>query len=286
MPRKRLPWIKLWFEMLGDPKMTRLTLAERGCWHEILLLAGQSPIRGKLMLTEIEPMTMDDIARALSLTPDEYPVLESCVQKLIQLNSLHWNEHRCLEVTHFIERQDKYPSDFQDYHKKSPDKFLHNSVNTPEKLLKEEEGRGKRGEEEQHQEKENKEEEKEEEKEKENNEITPKGARRKRATQSDPRVKEIFNEIHKFLGYPDKVQRDPIPNYGREGQFIKKMLGRGFTCVEILSCWKSKVSQRGGEYVSMVWVNEDIGKSEKPTPGPKKLSTAEEIAASLKAVGQ
>lgn len=142
MPRKRLPWIKLWFEMLGDPKMTRLTLAERGCWHEILLLAGQSPVRGKLMLTESEPMTMDDIARALSLTPDEYPVLESCVGKLVKLNSLSWNEHNCLEVVHFIERQDKYPSDLKDYHKKSPDKLLNNSDNTPETLRKEEEGRG------------------------------------------------------------------------------------------------------------------------------------------------
>lgn len=143
MPRKRLPWIKLWFEMLGDPKMTRLTLAERGCWHEVLLLAGQSPIRGKLMLTETEPMTMDDIARALSLTPDEYPVLESCVEKLIKLNSLRWNA-KCLEVIHFIERQDKYPSDFKDYHKKSPDKFLNNSELSPDKLRKEEEGRGER----------------------------------------------------------------------------------------------------------------------------------------------
>ena len=151
--RKRLPWIKLWFEMLGDPKMTRLTLAERGCWHEILLLAGQSPVRGKLMLTETEPMTLDDIARALSLTPDEYPVLESCVNKLIKLDSLRWNEHNCLEVVHFIERQDKYPSDFEHHQQKSPDKLLNNSQITPttvpnnseitpKKLRKEEEGRG------------------------------------------------------------------------------------------------------------------------------------------------
>jgi len=137
MPRKRLPWIKLWFEILGDPKMTRLTLAERGCWHEILLLAGQSPIRGKLMLTETEPMTLDDIAKALSLSPNEYPVLESCVEKLLKLDSLRWNEHNCLEVVHFKDRQEVYQSDLIDYHKR--DKLRINSELTPEKVLKEEE---------------------------------------------------------------------------------------------------------------------------------------------------
>ncbi|GAI85727.1 unnamed protein product, partial [marine sediment metagenome] len=71
---------------------------------------------------------------------------------------------------------------------------------------------------------------------------------------------EIFDEMRKYLGYPDSVKEDPIPNYGKEGQAIKRMLTRGFTREEILACWQSKVSQRGGEFVSMTWVNEDIGK--------------------------
>ena len=104
---------------------------------------------------------------------------------------------------------------------------------------------------------------------------TPDGARKKRA---DPVVNEIFSEMRRFLEYPEgKVcggealpaieenqamtadRRDPIPNYGKEGKAIKRMLTRGFTREEILACWRSKVSQRGGEFVSMVWVNEDIG---------------------------
>jgi len=102
-----------------------------------------------------------------------------------------------------------------------------------------------------------------------------KGARTK---QADPVVNEIFAEMRKYLGYPEQVcggeavpaieessamtadRRDPIPNYGKEGKAIKRMLTRGFTREEILDCWKSKVSQRGGEFVSMTWVNEDIGK--------------------------
>ena len=240
--RKRLPWIKLWFEMLGDPKMTRLTLAERGCWHEILLLAGQSPIRGKLMLTETEPMTFEDVAKALRLTPDEFAVLQSCVEKLVKVNSLNWNEHNCLEVTHFTERQEKYPSDFEDYAKNPPKKVLDNSIKTPEKLRKEEEGRGER----------------------QNKEITPlskdKGARKKRATPTEPLIKEILDEMKTYLGFPAKIDKDPIPNYGKEGSAIKRMLTRGFTREEVTNCWKQKVDVRGGEFVSMTWVNEDIGK--------------------------
>jgi len=86
---------------------------------------------------------------------------------------------------------------------------------------------------------------------------TPKGARIKRA---DPIVNEIFTEMRTYLGYPDKVKEDPIPSYGKEGQAIKRMLTRGFTREEILDCWKAKASQRGGEFVSMTWVNEDISK--------------------------
>jgi len=253
--RRPLPWIKLWFDMLGDPKMTQLSAAEKWCWVGILLLAGESPCRGKLMLTETKPMTEKDIFQSLSLSQKEKKMLKSCVLKMIELNSLRWNENGCLEVIHFKERQEVYPSDFEDYHKKPPEKLLKNSDKTPEKVLKEGEGRGER------------------------KDITPltlvKGARKERANST---VNEIFSEMRRFLGYPEKVcggealpaieenqamtadRRDPIPNYGKEGKAITRMLTRGFTREEILDCWRSKVSQRGGEFVSMTWVNEDIGK--------------------------
>ncbi|MBA7587340.1 hypothetical protein ES708_29367 [subsurface metagenome] len=63
-----------------------------------------------------------------------------------------------------------------------------------------------------------------------------------------------------YLGYPDKVKEDPIPSYGREGQAIKRMRTRGFTREEVTDCWKQKVDVCGGEFVSMTWVNQDIGK--------------------------
>lgn len=93
--------------------------------------------------------------------------------------------------------------------------------------------------------------------------------------QVDPIVNEIFTEMRTHLGFPDRVQEDPIPSYGKEGQAIKRMLTRGFTREEILACWRGKVSQRGGEFVSMTWVNEDIGKKgvkagEQPAKQPKQ----------------
>jgi len=82
----------------------------------------------------------------------------------------------------------------------------------------------------------------------------------------------------------EKGAIDPIPNYGKEGKAIKRMLTRGFTREEILACWKGKVSQRGGEFTSMTWVNEDIGKTGKQKRRLRELSTEEEIAASIKEV--
>ena len=83
------------------------------------------------------------------------------------------------------------------------------------------------------------------------------GTAKKRSTPQP--VLDIFDEMKAYLGYPNKTDKDPIPTYGKEGQAIKRMLARGFTREEILTCWKAKVAERA-EFVSMVWVNEDIDK--------------------------
>jgi hypothetical protein len=115
---------------------------------------------------------------------------------------------------------------------------------------------------------------------------TPKGGHHKALSteqgKRDSVIAEIFTEMKTFLGFPDKVDKDPIPSYGREGSAIKRMLTRGFTREAILECWNAKVLQRGGEFVSMTWVNQDIGQGEKPKRRPKELSTEAEIAASIK----
>ena len=117
------------------------------------------------------------------------------------------------------------------------------------------------------------------------NTITPKGVPRQTRHTNNKKnatVKEIFHEMQEYCGFPGRIEVDPIPNYGKEGQFIKRMLTRGFTREAIVECWKEKVSQRGGEFVSMVWVNEDIGKAKQKCV--RRLSSAEEIAASIRKV--
>jgi len=141
---------------------------------------------------------------------------------------------------------------------------------------------------------------------KSNTPLLRKGAHK---TLVEPTILEIFSGMRTVLGYPEKCVagslypieknkkegsltpaknkvKDPIPNYGKEGVAIKRMLTRGFTSEEILACWRSKVSQRGGEFVSMTWVNEDIGK--KGGEGrhqPGRVPTKEELDAQEKAKG-
>ncbi|MFO7774121.1 MAG: hypothetical protein R6U93_04815 [Dehalococcoidia bacterium] len=76
----------------------------------------------------------------------------------------------------------------------------------------------------------------------------------------DPRVGEVFAEMKSYFGYPDSISKDPIPSYGKEGRAIRRMLDRGFTREEVMACWKEKVDAKSGDFVSMTWVNEDVGK--------------------------
>jgi hypothetical protein len=98
------------------------------------------------------------------------------------------------------------------------------------------------------------------EKEQKTEEPTPEGVllNAKNKKQPNPLIKEIYLEMQKYLGYPDKIQKDPIPTYPKEGSALQRMFNRGYTKEEILTCWKKKVDFTKG-FVSMTWVNQDIG---------------------------
>ncbi len=66
-------------------------------------------------------------------------------------------------------------------------------------------------------------------------------------------------KMQEHLGFPRNGNPDPIPNPAKEAGFIKKMIGRGFSWdKDILPFWEKKCSGRSS-FVSMQWVNEDIG---------------------------
>lgn len=105
-----LPWAKMWLEALDDPKLTRLTLAERGAWWGVLQLAGKCDAGGKL-LSGGQGLDMDEIADALHIkTSDDRQALESMIAKMEKRSSLKWNENNTLTVLHWEERQRIPPS--------------------------------------------------------------------------------------------------------------------------------------------------------------------------------
>ena len=114
-----------------------------------------------------------------------------------------------------------------------------------------------------------------------NQRITESSSKKKRAPKLHSRP--IFAAIQKEFGYPEKTDKDPIPNYGKEAKAIDRMLARGYSEDEILAAWKNKVRARG-EFVSMVWVNEDMGKLERPRQA-KLLPTEEDLVAAAEKKG-
>jgi len=114
-----------------------------------------------------------------------------------------------------------------------------------------------------------------------NNREVPSSSKKKPAPQLHSRP--IFAEIQKEFGYPEKTEKDPIPNYGKEAKAIDRMLKRGYSEAEILAAWQKKVRARG-EFVSMVWVNEDMGKPERPRQ-TSFLPTEEDLVAAAKEKG-
>ena len=105
-----LPWIKMWIEALDDPKLLRLTLAERAAWWSLLQLAGKCDGEGKLVIGKAA-MEIEEIADALHCKPGEdRKALDSMIEKMESRGSLAWNGQHILTITHWEERQWVPPS--------------------------------------------------------------------------------------------------------------------------------------------------------------------------------
>ena len=69
----------------------------------------------------------------------------------------------------------------------------------------------------------------------------------------------VLKEMQVYMGYPVKIKWQPIPTIGKELGFIKTMHQRGLNDGDIIECWKQKVDFMKGKFVSLQWVNNDIG---------------------------
>ena len=99
----------MWLEALDDPKLTRLSLAERGAWWGLLQLAGKCDAGGKIVSGGVG-LDMDEIADALHIkTSGDRQALESMIAKMEKRCSLTWNDD-VLTVVRWEERQRIPPS--------------------------------------------------------------------------------------------------------------------------------------------------------------------------------
>ncbi len=90
--------------------------------------------------------------------------------------------------------------------------------------------------------------------------VSPEQETRAQRKKSKLSPNPLIAQMQEHLGYPAIVDKDPVPNPAKEGSFIKKMQSRGFSDEEIMRVRRAKVKARNNVFVSMQWVNEDIGK--------------------------
>lgn len=68
MPRKPMPWFRVYVEICHDRKIRRLKPEHRWLWVCVLAMARQSPVEGVLMISMSEPVEVFDLADMAGLT--------------------------------------------------------------------------------------------------------------------------------------------------------------------------------------------------------------------------
>ena len=101
-----MPWVKLYTEMLDDPKIGRLPDAIKWRFVSLVLLAGECDQDGYLSNSS-EPMTVDDIAWRMRVTRDQCVTELSSLVKVGLLDEIDG----AYLVTKFAERQGRPQSE-------------------------------------------------------------------------------------------------------------------------------------------------------------------------------
>jgi hypothetical protein len=103
--------LKLWVEWLHDPKITALSLAERGAWAQLMTLAQECDAEGHLAKGDGSPMAFDDIARSLHVEgKSERYCLRTMLTKMEKAGSITKNSESIF-LTNFVDRQSTTASD-------------------------------------------------------------------------------------------------------------------------------------------------------------------------------
>ena len=98
-----MKWFRAYSEMVYDRKLRRLPHTWRWLWIAVLSAASDSPIRGRLLVAEGIPVTMDDLADMAGLSTAE---VERALATFTRQDMIH-RDGDVLIVTHWQNRQFK-----------------------------------------------------------------------------------------------------------------------------------------------------------------------------------
>jgi len=122
MTNQDLPWFKVWHEMKGDMKFSRIArelnldfISIAGAWTLILCAAAASPIRGSLHITSGEAYNLEDVS-ALLRTPND--LTNKLVNAFMEKDMLTLEGNGTLTVTNFEKRQESADPTAKDRMKK------------------------------------------------------------------------------------------------------------------------------------------------------------------------
>ena len=87
MPRKSEPWFRFYVEAVHDRKLRRLEPAHRWVWVAVLAATKRSPIDGVLMLSERQPLEVDDLADIAAVPVD---VAQAALDAFAAVGIVEW----------------------------------------------------------------------------------------------------------------------------------------------------------------------------------------------------
>ena len=100
-----MPWLRLYTEMLFDPKIRSLSAVEKWIWIGLLLLANRGKPRGTIHICENTPYDMPLLASMLDLYDEEQECLVPALEKMKRLDMISIDEQGVICITHFGDRQ-------------------------------------------------------------------------------------------------------------------------------------------------------------------------------------
>lgn len=111
----KLPWIKLYAEIIHDPKIRRLTVDERWFWIVLLCLASQNEERGQVSLvTNVTPFNVTDFVELCGYSfydeNDPNQIIKNALEKFKSMQMLEMDEKGFIFLNNFIKRQDRHLS--------------------------------------------------------------------------------------------------------------------------------------------------------------------------------